>query len=69
MDPDLLRRRIVNAYQQTHGVAKEYGALTWFAEEAGVDQRSVSRWVRGERKPHPSVLKLLEYLEREAGIG
>lgn len=67
-DPDLLRDRIENLYQQVTGSPTPHGAQTWFARKANVDNRTVNRWFRGEREPQGPVLALLDALEKQAGI-
>lgn len=65
-DPDELRERIKAVYVALEDADSAHGALSWFAERAGVRRHSVSRWVTGERSPGGPVLALLESLEREA---
>lgn len=65
-DPALLRTRIEEVYRQRTGASSGHGALSWFADRAGVHRETVSRWVAGEREPGGPVLALLDCLERDA---
>lgn len=50
------------------GIRKELGMTQKvFAEELGVDEITVSRWERGERRPSRLALRSIERLRRKVG--
>src|SRR5690606_39446601 len=63
----LYRAHPDGAAAEEHGERRVRGQV-WFARRAGVDPRTVRRWVRGERRPPGPVLALLAVMEREAGV-
>lgn len=64
-DPATYRRRIIALYQQHTGRTRTYGALTWWADQAAIqDPATVSRQCAGRATPHRSTLELLSRMER-----
>lgn len=72
--PDELRSRIVRVFQLTTGSEQSpHGALTWFANETGRTQMTISHYVTGKNDPLASVkglmaLHKLRELEIKAGV-
>lgn len=47
----------LSAWFSEHGIKKG-----WFAEQLGVDNASISRWLSGKVRPHKAVRKRIEQL-------
>jgi len=62
--PEELARRIELAYMASTGRADPRGARAWFAREAGISPRHVSRLLGGQRAVGGPVLRVLDLLER-----
>lgn len=67
-DPQALRQRIEAVYMAIGRRDNAHGALSWFARQAHVEPKTVSRWVNGRTDVAGPAIGLLEALEREAGI-
>lgn len=63
-----VRSRIERVYQELEGADGPRGALSWFADRARVEFKTVSRWARGVHPMPGPALALLEELERRAGL-
>lgn len=40
----------------------------WFARRSGYDQTTVRQWLAGRNEAPPPAIRILEMLEREAGV-
>jgi len=72
-----LRERIARLYAlhpegarakaDRRGLTVAYG-VRWLARRLHRTPRTVQRWIAGTRRPDPLALRVIEDLEREAGI-
>lgn len=63
-----LAARIERVYQALEQTDDPKGARAWFARQARVQPRAVSRWLGGERAFEGPPLAVLELLEERAGL-
>lgn len=72
-DPKRLRDRISRLYRKSTGADDERGSIAWLADQLGVARHTVSRWLMdpekdSARRPMPIYLKVIEGMERDAGL-
>lgn len=65
-NPQRLRQRIEAAYMGNARVDEPRGAVAWFAGQCNVDDRTVQRWLAGDREPSGPAMAVLSLLEERA---